>query len=165
MNSTSSSFPPNDDVDDLGCGGVVSDEAAGQDVAASDDLPTSFDVDDFVEGSSNEAVMDRVKSGMRIWDPAVSAEEIAAAMFEGADSGEVETPQRISPDLGPGGLGEDWSDPDVEAIEFALEEGLVWIESHGWVTREDAELEVGEVQAALLFEAQRQEWKRVRPSE
>ena len=64
-------------------------------------------------------------------------------------------PRHLDPTGGP----QDEPDPDLEAIRYSLEEGLIYIDDlPGWLTREDAEIRLGAEAAAELAEQQRAEW-------
>ncbi len=64
-------------------------------------------------------------------------------------------PRHLDPTGGP----QDEPDPDLEAIRFSLEEGLIYIDDlPSWLTREDTEIRLGAEAAAELAEQQRAEW-------
>ena len=59
--------------------------------------------------------------------------------------------------LDPGG-GPVEEDPELAAIEYSVEDGLIYVEGVGWLEREDAETELGAEKVAELARTQPKEF-------
>lgn len=57
--------------------------------------------------------------------------------------------ERIDPGGGP-----DEEDPELSAIEWSLDEGLVYVDDYRWIVREEAEEEFGAARVAEMVEQQ-----------